>query len=159
MVILNTCKYLYTQLQGASNAESVSMSWCLHECEIHSWGLPSPETHRGPPCPCIHTNYPHLTTTCQFRTSLHTPHMELQESIPRLFNRGRTIMTTRCAPACSQVLPVKPQGVWARGVVTWSRSRDPPKSGVSEVGVFRAFQPNGLTVNYIISKTNVLEIP
>ena len=27
-------------------------------------------------------------------------------------------------PACSQVLPVKPQGVWARGVESWARSRD-----------------------------------
>ena len=25
-------------------------------------------------------------------------------------------MTTRCALACSQALPVKPQGVWARGI-------------------------------------------
>ena len=33
-------------------------------------------------------------------------------------------MTTRCAPACSQALPVKPQGVWARGIEAWSRSCD-----------------------------------
>ena len=33
-------------------------------------------------------------------------------------------MTTRCAPACSQALPVKPQGVWARGIEAWAWSRD-----------------------------------
>ena len=48
----------------------------------------------------------------------------LRESIPRLFNGGKTIMTTRCAPACSQALPVKPQGVWARGIEAWLGSRD-----------------------------------
>ena len=64
----------------------------------------------------------------------------LQESIPKLFYEGRTTMTTHCAPACSQqVLPVKPQGVWARDVghVTseiWSFGG----------GVFRALQPNAL---------------
>ena len=50
--------------------------------------------------------------------------MPLRESIPRLFNGGKTTMTTRCAPACSQALPVKPQGVWARGIEAWARSRD-----------------------------------
>ena len=44
----------------------------------------------------------------------------LWESIPRLFNEGRTTMTTRCASACSQALPVKPQGVWARGIEAWA---------------------------------------
>ena len=48
----------------------------------------------------------------------------LRESIPRLFNEGTTTMTTRCAPACSHALPVKPQGVWARGSEAWARSRD-----------------------------------
>ena len=48
----------------------------------------------------------------------------LRESILRLFNEGRTTMTTRCAPACSQALPVKPQGVWARGIEGWARSHD-----------------------------------
>ena len=33
-------------------------------------------------------------------------------------------MTARFAPACSQALPVKPQGVWARGIEAWARSRD-----------------------------------
>ena len=33
-------------------------------------------------------------------------------------------MTTWCAPACSQALPVKPQGVWARGIEAWAGSRD-----------------------------------
>ena len=33
-------------------------------------------------------------------------------------------MTTRCAPACSQALPVKPQGVWARGIEGWAWSPD-----------------------------------
>ena len=31
-----------------------------------------------------------------------------------------------CAPAGSQVLPVKPQGVWARGIEAWAGSRDRP---------------------------------
>ena len=44
----------------------------------------------------------------------------LRESILRLFNEGRTTMTTRCAPA----LLVKPQGVWARGVEVWVGSCD-----------------------------------
>ena len=52
-------------------------------------------------------------------------HLILQESIPRLFNEGRTIMTTRCAPACSQVLPVKHQRCWSVSRVSdrriWSR--------------------------------------
>ena len=48
----------------------------------------------------------------------------LRESILRLFNGGRTTMTTRCVPACRQALPVKPQGVWARGIEAWARSRD-----------------------------------
>ena len=39
----------------------------------------------------------------------------LRDSIPRLLNGGRTTFSTRCAPASSQTLPVKSQGVWARG--------------------------------------------
>ena len=48
----------------------------------------------------------------------------LRESIPRLFDVGWSTMTTRCAPTCSQALPVKPQGVWARGIEAWAGSRD-----------------------------------
>ena len=48
----------------------------------------------------------------------------LRESIPRLFNGGRTPMTTHYAPDCSQVLPVKPQVAWARGIEAWAWSRD-----------------------------------
>ena len=48
----------------------------------------------------------------------------LRESIPRLLNEGSTAMTACCAPACSQALPVKPQGVWARGIEAWARSHD-----------------------------------
>ena len=33
-------------------------------------------------------------------------------------------MASCCAPACSQALPVKPQGVWARGSEAWAGSRD-----------------------------------
>ena len=41
------------------------------------------------------------------------------------FNYGRpSAMATCCAPACSQALPVKPQGVWARGSEAWAGSRD-----------------------------------
>ena len=46
---------------------------------------------------------------------------------------GMTTMTTHCAPACSQILPVKPQAVWARGIEGWGHLTV-PKSGVSEVG-------------------------
>ena len=51
----------------------------------------------------------------------------LRESIPRLFNWGLTAKTARCAPACSQFLPVKPQRslgqrYWSVNAVTW-----PPK--------------------------------
>ena len=52
-------------------------------------------------------------------------------------------MTTHCAPACSQVLPVKPQGVWARGL-KHERGHVTADSGVSEMGVFRALQPNDI---------------
>ena len=47
-----------------------------------------------------------------------------RESIPRLLNEGTTTMTARCAPVCSQALPVKSQGVLARGIEAWARSRD-----------------------------------
>ena len=50
---------------------------------------------------------------------------------------GGPLMTTRCTPACSQALPGLGQRYWSVSGVTW-----PPKSGVSEVGVFRALQPN-----------------
>ena len=47
----------------------------------------------------------------------------LRESILRPFNGGTTTMTTRCAPACSQALPVKPEGLgqryWSVSEVTW----------------------------------------
>ena len=33
-------------------------------------------------------------------------------------------MASCCAPACSLALPVKPQGVWARGSEAWAGSRD-----------------------------------
>ena len=52
------------------------------------------------------------------------PYYSLRESILRLFYWGRTTVTTRCAQACSQALPVKPQRVWARGIEAWARSRD-----------------------------------
>ena len=82
------------------------------------------------------------------------PSSALRESIPRLFNGGRTIMTTRCAPACSQTLPVKPQGglgqtYWSVSVVTL-----PPKSGVSEV-VFRALQPNGVRMEFNLAHVHL----
>ena len=54
-------------------------------------------------------------------------------------------MTTRCAPACSQALPVKPQGVWARGIEAWAWSRDRRNLEFLRGGgggVFRALQPN-----------------
>ena len=83
----------------------------------------------------------------------------LRESIPMLFNGGggRTTMTTRCGPACSQVLPVKPQGIWAIGVEAWAGSRD-LESGVSEVEVFRALHPNaGHFLNKSLWNTNLHE--
>ena len=50
--------------------------------------------------------------------------LALRESILRLLKGGKTTMTTRCAPACSQALPVKPKGVWARGIEAWAGSHD-----------------------------------
>ena len=47
---------------------------------------------------------------------IHIKRSPLRELIPRLLNEGSTAMTACCAPACSQALPVKPQGVWARGI-------------------------------------------
>ena len=44
---------------------------------------------------------------------------------------GGGVTTARCdRPACSQVLPVKPQGVWARGVAASKMlaAREPPAS-------------------------------
>ena len=64
----------------------------------------------------------------------------LRESILRLLNEGTTAMTARCAPACSQALPVKPQGVWARGIEAWARSRD-LWNWCCRGGGFGAFQP------------------
>ena len=68
----------------------------------------------------------------------------LRESIPRLLNEGMTTMTTCCAPACSQgcqAPPVKPQGVWARGIYG-ERGHVTSETGVAEVAVFRALQHN-----------------
>ena len=48
--------------------------------------------------------------------------LALGESIPRLLNEGTTAMTACCAPACSQALPVKPQGVWARGIEAYNKN-------------------------------------
>ena len=56
-------------------------------------------------------------------------------------------MTTRCAPACSQALPVKPQGVWVRGIEAGAWSRDRRNLEFRKAGVFRAIQPNALFVN------------
>ena len=78
----------------------------------------------------------------------------LRESIPRLFNGGRTTMTTRCAPACSQALPRGlGQRYWSVSEVTW-----PPKSGVSEVGVFGVLQPNDTVQHNKILHTSLLEL-
>ena len=55
-------------------------------------------------------------------------------------------MTTHCAPACSQALPVKPQGVWAKGIEAWARSRDRRNL----VGVFRALQHNALSEKIMV---------
>ena len=96
----------------------------------HTAPVPYPTRHQShiPQCTCAHLV--HCRT--------------LRESIPRLFNWGSTAMTARCAPACSQILPVKPQGVWTRGIEAWAWSRDRRK--VAEVGVFRALQPNDISV-------------
>ena len=73
--------------------------------------------------------------------------VSLRESIPRLFNWGRTTMTTHCAPACSQVLPVKPQGFlgqrcWSVSGVTW-----PPNLEQSSRKTFLATSPVGLVTD------------
>ena len=61
----------------------------------------------------------------------------LRESIPMLFNGGRTTMTTHCAPAYSQVLPVKPQG---SEVLKRELGHVTTEYGVSRVSAFRALQ-------------------
>ena len=65
----------------------------------------------------------------------------LRESIPRLLNEGTTTMTACCAPVCSQALPIKPQGVWARSIEAWARSRD-LRIWSCGLAVFGALQPN-----------------
>ena len=76
----------------------------------------------------------------------------LRESIPRLLNEGSTAMTACCAPACSQALPVKPQGVWARGIEAWARSRDRRNWSCGGGGLFGALQRNvpGLYVGILL---------
>ena len=66
---------------------------------------------------------------------------------PELLNEGTTTMTAHCAPACSQALPVKPRGVWVMGIEAWARSLE---SGVAEVAVFGALQPNGSVMRKIL---------
>ena len=53
-------------------------------------------------------------------------------------------MTTHCAPACSQVLPVQPKGVWARGVEAWTG----PKLELRRWG---SSGPSSLMVDYYIT--------
>ena len=65
----------------------------------------------------------------------------LQESIPRLLNEGTTTMTARCAPTCSQALPVKPRRSGPE-VLKRERGHVNSESGVAEVVVFGALQPN-----------------
>ena len=60
-------------------------------------------------------------------------------------------MATCCAPACSQALPVKPQGVWARGSEAWAGSRDLRNlEFVRWAQVFRALQPNELMITFLV---------
>ena len=86
-------------------------------------------------------------------------HISLRESILRLLNEETTAMTGCCAPACSQALPVKPQGVWARGIEAWSRSGHvTSETGVAEVAVFGALQPNVLLGFFTITSHSHLDI-
>ena len=68
---------------------------------------------------------------------------------------GMTTMTTLCAPACSQVIPVKPQGVWPE-LLKHDRGHMTEESGVSEAGVFRAPQPNDMTKYVVIYMQSTL---
>ena len=77
-----------------------------------------------------------------------SPGHTLQESISRLFNGGTTTMTTHSAPACSQVLPARGSGP---EVLNRNRGHVTSESGVSEVGVLRALQPD-------VTPTDVLPI-
>ena len=90
------------------------------------------------------SNY--ITQLCESVIPYLDPKLDtaLQESIPRLLNEGTTAMTARCALACSQALPVKPQGVWARGIEAWA-GHVTAETGVAEVAVFGALQPNGFS--------------
>ena len=51
-------------------------------------------------------------------------------------------MTTRCAPACSQVPPSQTQRSGPE-VLKGERGHVTAETEVAEVGVFRALQPNG----------------
>ena len=93
---------------------------------------------------------------CEWGTNSVYFGITLRESIPRLFNWGSTAMTAHCAPACSQILPVKTQGglgqrYWSVSVVTlpW-----PPKlelqrwgsSGPYSLMTYVCFIPSRLPV-------------
>ena len=54
----------------------------------------------------------------------HSQNIDVEAHYGNQFWWWETTMTTRCGPACSQALPVKPQGVWARGIEAWAWSRD-----------------------------------
>ena len=75
------------------------------------------------PLPTAGSGVPGVTPTGDAPTTSES----LWESIPRLLNEGTTAMTARCALACSQALPVKPQGVWARIFKSVSAVMWPPK--------------------------------
>ena len=93
---------------------------------------------------CVSINWMYVIQTCR-RKSWKLGY-SLRESIPRLCDGGKTTMTTRCAPACSQALPVKPQGVWARGIEAWVGSRDLRNQG------FRRWVSSGPSSLMIIIK-------
>ena len=110
--------------QRACNVDRVSMLW---RHNYLSWRQHLPRAH-----------------SCgSFNQNVHLRGLTITGINPETVQWGMPIMTTRCAPACSQALPVKPQGVWAIGNEAWVRSHDLRIWGCRGGGL-RALQPNVL---------------
>ena len=90
----------------------------------------------------VHNMNDEIYSTYQFMGYGLTEHDTYITGInPEAIQWGTTTVTTHCAPACSQVLPIKPQGSGPE-VLKRERGHVSAESGVLEVGVFKALQPN-----------------
>ena len=110
-------------------------------------------------CTFVELNISHVLIhreRCQPQTVVQPKTLKGNQSQGYLMG-GETITTTRCAPACSQVLPVKSHA-GGLGQKCWSVSRVtclPNLDRVSEVGVFRALQPNDTRHQYCGAKSDL----